>query len=60
MTSEDDLSAEEEVVADSKFCDAVVGGPTGGGICRQFLVCGCVVCLVMVFSGLPPCAGYFR
>ena len=28
MTSEDDLSADEEVVADSKFCDTFVGGPT--------------------------------
>ena len=28
MTSEDDLSVDEEVVADSKFHDTVVGGPT--------------------------------
>ena len=28
MTSEDDLSADEEVVADSKFRDTMVGGPT--------------------------------
>ena len=28
MTSEDDLYADEEVVAESKFCDTVVGGPT--------------------------------
>ena len=28
VASEDDLSMEEEVVADLDFCDSVVGGPT--------------------------------
>ena len=28
MTSEDDVSADEDVVSDSKFCDTMVGGPT--------------------------------
>ena len=33
----------------------------GESVTRSVVISsGCVVCLVRVFSGLPPCAGYFR